>query len=41
MVEAVCYLFTLFAKNQQANLSAADKAGLRELVEGIRHRHAG
>jgi hypothetical protein len=38
--EDVCYLFTIFAKNEMPNLSAADKAALRSLVEEIRKRHS-
>lgn len=35
----VCYLFTIFPKNQMPNLSAADKAALRSLIADIRKRH--
>lgn len=35
----VCYLFTIFAKNEMPNLSAADKAALHSLITDIRKRH--
>lgn len=35
----ICYLFTIFAKNEMPNLSAADKAALRTLIGDIRKRH--
>lgn len=37
--EDVCYLFTIFPKNEMPNLSAADKAALRALIADIRKRH--
>jgi hypothetical protein len=37
--EDVCYLFTIFPKNQMPNLSASDKAALRSLIADIRNRH--
>lgn len=40
MVNEICYLFTIFPKNEMPNLSAADKAALRSLVSDIRKRHA-
>ncbi len=38
--DAVCYLFLIFAKNEQANLSAKDKASLKTIIDALRKLHA-
>jgi hypothetical protein len=37
--EDVCYLFTVFPKNEMPNLSAADKKALHSLIADIRKHH--
>ena len=39
-VDAVCYLFLIFPKNERANLSAKDKAALKVTVDALRRLHA-
>jgi hypothetical protein len=38
-IDSVCYLFAIFPKNQQANLSAADKKSLHSLVAEMKKGH--
>ena len=37
--DAVCYLFLIFPKNEQANLSARDKAALKSIIDALRRLH--
>jgi hypothetical protein len=39
-VDAVCYLFLIFPKNERANLSAEDKASLKLTINALRRAHS-